>query len=341
MQAAVFKAKGKPLVIEEIPVPQPGPGQVLVEVKACGICGSDIHAVKADWTPENIVMGHEFSGMVAALGAGVEGCRVGDRVIPLPQVSCGKCPACVAGKTFECEQWEPIDWNPKFNGGYAEYLIVGELDAIPLPDNIGFVEAAALQPMAVALNAARAADLTIGDQVLIIGGGPIGLGLVQWARTLGICHVVLSERLENRRQVAMQMGATAVIDPMSDKDIPAAFERITGNRPTVIFEAVGIPGMIQQCVEIADAGTKIVVVGMCQETDHFEPMQCVLKRLNLIFTYYFLIDEYRHTIEMMNQKRIDPNPMITHTIRVEELPAMIEAMQKPTDQIKVIVNFES
>ena len=92
---------------------------------------------------------------------------------------------------------------------------------------------------------------------------------------------------------------------------------------------------------MADPGTKVVVVGMCQETDHFEPMQCVLKRLKLIFTYYFLIDEYRYTIEMMNQKRIDPNPMISHMIKLEGLSAMIETMQKPTDQIKVIVSFES
>jgi (R,R)-butanediol dehydrogenase/meso-butanediol dehydrogenase/diacetyl reductase len=238
-----------------------------VEVKACGICGSDIHAVKADWTPENIVMGHEFSGVVAALGKGVERCRQGDRVIPLPQVSCGECHACIAGNTFECEKWEPIDWNPKHSGGYAEYLVVGELDAIPLPTNTGFVEAAALQPMAVGLNAVREADLTIDDQVLIIGGGPIGLGLVQWVRSFGITHVVLSEMLENRRQVALQMGATAVIDPVQEKDVPAAYERMTGKRPTVIFEAVGIPGMIQKCIEMADPGIRIVVVGMCQESD--------------------------------------------------------------------------
>ena len=340
MRAAIFRSKGQPLVIENIPIPQPGPGQVLVEVKACGICGSDIHAVKADWTPENIVMGHEFSGVVAAIGEGVKGCRVGDRVLPLPQVSCGKCTACLTGNTFECSTWEPIDYNPKYNGGYAEYVVVGELDAIALPDNIDFVDAAALQPMAVGLNTVRRAGLTIDDQVLIIGGGPIGLAIAQWARFLGISHVVVSEMLENRGEVALQMGATGTIDPMQDKDVSAAFERIAGKRPTVIFEVVGIPGMIQRCVEMAEPRSRIVVVGMCQETDRFEPMQCILKHLDLIFPYFFQISEYRYVLEMMKQSRIDPSPMITHTIKLDELPEMIEAMGKPADQIKVIVTYE-
>jgi (R,R)-butanediol dehydrogenase/meso-butanediol dehydrogenase/diacetyl reductase len=340
MRAVVYKAKGQPLVVEKIPIPRPGPGQVLVKVKACGICGSDVHAVNADWPSVNIVMGHEFSGVVAAIGEGVKRCRVGERVLPLPQVSCGRCAACLSGNTFECSQREPIDYNPKYNGGYAEYVVVGELDAIALPDNIDFVAAASLQPMAVGLNAVRRAGLTIDDQVLIIGGGPIGLGIVQWARSFDIAHVVLSEILKNRRQAALQMGATAVIHPTRDKDVSAAFEHLTGKRPTVIFEAVGIPGMIQRCIEAADPGTKIIVVGMCQETDHFEPMQCTLKQLELIFPYFFRIGEYRHTIEMMNQGRIDPSPMITRTIDLDALPAMIEAMQKPTDQIKVIVTYE-
>lgn len=103
-----------------------------------------------------------------AIGAGVQSCQVGDRVLPIPQVSCGKCIACLSGNTFECSTWEPIDYNPKYHGGYAEYVVVGELDAIALPDGIGFVEAAALQPMAVGLNSVRRAGLTIIDQIKVI-----------------------------------------------------------------------------------------------------------------------------------------------------------------------------
>ncbi len=182
-----------------------------------------------------------------------------------------------------------------------------------------------------------------GQQYLdpkIIGGGPIGLAIAQWARFLGISHVVVSEMLENRGEVALQMGATGTIDPMQDKDVSAAFERIAGKRPTVIFEVVGIPGMIQRCVEMAEPRSRIVVVGMCQETDRFEPMQCILKHLDLIFSYFFQISEYRYVIEMMKQSRINPSPMITHTIKLDELPEMIEAMGKPADQIKVIVTYE-
>lgn len=340
MKAAVYKEKGKPLVLEEIPIPQPGPGQVLIQVKACGVCGSDLHAVKADWTPTNIVMGHEFSGVVAELGEGVTGCQIDDRVLPLPQVSCGVCKACVAGNTLQCEKWEPIDYNPKYNGGYAQYLVVGELDAVPLPDRIGFIEAAALQPMAVGLNSVRSAGLTIADQVLIVGGGPIGLAIASWAQFFGCAHVVVSELVEMRRRVALRMGATAAIDAGRETDVITAFESITGLRPTVIFEAVGIPGMIQHCIGMADPGTRIVVAGMCQETDRFEPMQCTLKHLQLIFPYFFTIEEYGYTLEMMKQGRIDPTPMITRTISLEKLPLMIETMKTLGDQIKVIVEYD-
>lgn len=120
MKAAVYKAQNRPLVLEEIPKPVPATGQVLIEVKACGICGSDIHASQVAATPTNIVMGHEYTGVIAQLGPGVSGVSVGERVVSLAQLSCGLCEFCQAGEPTACKQVEYVDFNPRYNGAYSE-----------------------------------------------------------------------------------------------------------------------------------------------------------------------------------------------------------------------------
>lgn len=337
MKAAVYVKKSSPLVLKELPKPNPGPGQIRVRVKACGVCGSDIHASEADWTPTNIIMGHEFAGVVDAIGEGVTRWRSGDRVAPLAQISCGHCDACLAGNEHPCENPETIDYNPRHGGAYAEYTIVGARDALSLPDSLGFEEAAAVEPLAVGLDAARRAQLTADDSVLIIGGGPIGLSITQWARFFGARDVVVSELNAARLKIAEAMNATGTIDASSSPDTIQAFFEMTGQKPTVIIEAVGIPGMIQRCIEMAEPDTRIVVVGVCQATDTFEPMQCILKSLSLIFAYGYSTDDYAYIIELLGSEQLTAKPLISHRVSLDELPAAFESLRKPGDQIKVIV----
>lgn len=337
MKAVVYVEKMKPLELRKVAKPDPGPGQIRIQVKACGVCGSDVHASEADWTPPNIVMGHEFSGIVDAVGEGVTTWAPGDRVVPLAQISCGKCAACLAGDNGRCEQLELIDYNPKHGGAYAEYTVVGAADALPLPDTLGFDEAAAVEPLAVGLDAVRRAKLTDQDSVLIIGGGPIGLSVTQWSRFFGARDVIVSELNPARRKIAEAMNATATIDAASTPNTIEAFEALTGRKPTVIFEAVGVPGMIQRCIDMAESDSRIVVVGVCQETDSFEPTQCILKSLQLIFAYGYSSADYAYIIELLGAGRLRAKPIISHRISLEQLPAEFEALRKPTDQIKVIV----
>ena len=337
MKAAVYVEKSRPLELRELPKPDPGPGQIRIRVKACGVCGSDIHASEADWTPTNIVMGHEFAGLVDAVGDGVTRWRPGDRVAPLAQISCGSCAACSAGNERPCEQPEIIDYNPARGGAYAEYTIVGAPDALPLPDALSFDEAAAIEPLAVGLDAVRRARLTEEDSVLIIGGGPIGLTMTQWARFFGARDVVVSELNSARLKIAEAMNATGTIDASSSPDTIQAFIELTGRKPTVIIEAVGVPGMIQRCVEMAEPDSRIVIVGVCQTTDTFEPMQCIQKSLNLIFAYGYSTDDYAYIIELLGSGQLTAKPLISHRVSLDELPDAFEALRKPGDQIKVIV----
>jgi len=337
MRTAVYKAKNQALVLENRPVPEPGPRQILIRVRACGICGSDIHASEADHTPTNVVMGHEFAGDIAAVGDKVTRWKLGDAVVPLSQISCGECPACLSGDNSHCENLQTLEFNPEYNGAYAEYAIVGEADALPLPKGISYAQAAAIEPMAVGYDAVRRSDLAMDDAVLIIGAGPIGLAVATWASHFGITHVVVSEMNPKRLALAEQMGATATINASEDRDVIAAYQRMTGRKPSVIFEVVGVPGMIQRCIEMAEPDSKIVVVGVCQESDSFEPMQCIFKTLKLIFVLGYTVTDYATIVSLLEQERITVDPLITHRITLEELPAMFEQMRRPTDQMKVIV----
>jgi len=338
VKAAVYKGKSQALVLEDRPLPEPSARQIRIRVKACGICGSDLHASEADWTPTDIIMGHEFAGVVDAVGAEVDAWQVGDRVVPLSQISCGTCPWCLAGDNSDCPELQTTDYNPTYGGAYAEYTIVGAGDALPLPEGLSYEEAAAVEPLAVGLDAARRANFHDGDSLLIIGAGPIGLTIAQWARYFGVRDIVVSELNPVRRKLAMEMGCTAAIDASKEQDVVGAFEQLTGRRPTVIVEAVGIPGMIQKCIDMAEKGSRIVIVGVCMSSDIFEPSACIMKFLQLIFAYGYTTADYAYILELLEAKRITAIPLISHRITLDELPRVFEEMRRPSDQIKVIVN---
>jgi (R,R)-butanediol dehydrogenase/meso-butanediol dehydrogenase/diacetyl reductase len=333
MKAAVFKEKCHPLVLEERQRPMPGKHQILIRVRAVGICGSDLHAAWADWTPTNIVMGHEFAGEVAAIGEGVSNWKIGDRVVPMATISCGECAACVAENFDDCAAMQTLDYNPAYGGAYAEYTVAGAHNTLPLPDSLAFEDAAAVEPLAVGYDAVRRAKLDMKDAVLIIGAGPIGLSIAQWCRHFGMSDVIVSETNSTRLGLANEMGATETIDASVEKNVIKVFERLTGRRPTIIFEAVGVPGMIQQCIDMAEVASRIIVVGVCMETDEFEPMQCIMKRLSLIFTLGYSIDDYATIIKLLEQGRIQAKPLISHRIGLDQLPDMFERMHRPGDYI--------
>ena len=338
MKTAVFVEPHKPLILEDRPVPKPGPHELLVRVRAVGICGSDIHASEEDWTPKNIVMGHEFSGEIAGLGSKVANWAIGDRVVPMPDLPCGVCDECQAERFERCVNPGSIGFNADHPGAYAEYLTVSAAHCLPLPSGLSFEDAAAVEPLAVGYDTVRRCELAANDRVLIIGAGPIGLSVAQWCRHFGVTDIAVSELSPDRLARAERMGANWLINASEVDDPAAEFERLTGQPPTIIVEAVGLPGMIQRCVDMAVKNTRIVVVGVCVGTDQFEPMTCIFKRLKLIFAYGYSLKDYATILKLMEQGHIVTAPLISHRIRLDELPNMFEKMRQPTDQIKVIVN---
>jgi len=340
MKAAVYRGSHVPLSIEEVPTPEPGEHGLLLRVRACGVCGSDLHAIQHGLPEPGGILGHEFAGEVAGVGAGVEGeWSLGDRAFSLPQVTCGACPACLRGDSEACAHIRPLGaLRPgDLPGAYAELVAVSARDSLRLPADLDYGLAALIEPLSTGLKAFRAAQLPPRGSALVIGAGPIGLAITHWARFFGAGHVVVSERANGRMKLANALGATHVIDADRIGDPVAEFERVAGRAPDVVFEAVGVPGMIQRCIEIAPRRGLVVVAGVCMEADEIQPLLAILKEIRLSFVLGYSIDDCRFTLEMMRAGRIDPGAMITVRVSLDELPEAFEALKRPTHQCKVMV----
>jgi (R,R)-butanediol dehydrogenase/meso-butanediol dehydrogenase/diacetyl reductase len=338
MKAAVFKEVGQPLVVETVADPEPAADQLVVKVGYCGICGTDLHSTReGDAAVESgCILGHEFVGEVAEVGTALAGkWKVGDRVCSLPFLGCGHCAACVVGRPFECPSVQLTGL--QIPGGFAEYVKTGALETLRLPEGLPLESAALIEPLAVGLHAVRVAQMQAGQRVFITGAGPIGLAVALWAQTLGARDVVISEFAESRRALATRLGASAVIDPAGN--LLEQFTDATGGEPDMIFECVGAPGLLQQCVEIAPRHATLVPVGVCEKPDTFMPYLALIKELRFQFAIAYTRDDFETVIAMLAQGRIDASDMITDIVSLEEMPEAFEALRTPSHQCKVLTRL--
>lgn len=336
MQAAVFHASDRPLVVEEVPDPTPGPGDLVVEVKCCGICGSDLHAARQPGgLPPGCIMGHEFAGEVVEVGPEAQGdFAPGDAVTAVPSIGCGHCPACVSGDVIHCPD-ALITGLGQVPGAYARYVRVGGNESLRLPEGIDFRQGALAEPLAVGLHAVNVAGLVPGQEVLVIGAGPIGLAVTLWARFFGAESVLVSEPAAGRRAMAEQVGATAVVDGAASA-APILAEKSRGG-VDVIFECVGVPGLLAECVDLAAPRSKLVVAGVCMQPDTFVPAAAVVKELQLQFVLAYLKSDFQLALDMMASGRIDPLPMVTDRVNLADMPAAFDGLRSPGGQCKVLV----
>lgn len=333
MRAAVMQGRGQPLRVDRIADPTLRDDQLLVRVRACGICGSDLHIADSVDAPGR-VLGHELSGEIAAVGPDVDGFEEGERISVFPLVGCGTCLACLSGRPSRCTVSQLI--GGQLDGGYAEYVAVHPRQAFRLPGGVGFEHGAAVEPLSVALHAWDKTRAEVGEPVLVLGGGPVGQALALWARHFGARDVVLSDPVAHRRELALAAGATATIDPSSE-DVVGAFTSLTGSAPRVVIECVGVPGMIQHAFEVAAPDGHVTVVGMCMHPDQIVPRTPFGKELSIQFVCFYRQDDFDLTIRLLERGGIDPSPLITDVIGLDDLPARFEAIKHPTTECKMIV----
>jgi len=339
MRAAVFKEMSKPLVIETVADPVPTAHDIILQVKNCGICGSDLHMTEPTSAMPLMlgsIMGHEFSGEVIEVGSAVKHLwKPGDRLAGFPVICCGDHTPCINfGLRGSCAKMLSVGLGVA-PGAYAQFVRIGANSGYKLPESVSFREGAMVEPLAVGLHAVDMARMPRGATVLVIGAGPVGLATMLWAKFLGARHVIVSEKAEVRRQMAAKFGATDAIDP--GEALVAQVQKIAGKAPDVIFECVGVPGLLNTTMVEAPRGGRIVVAGVCQQPDTILPLMGIVKELEIQFVLGYRPDDFDYVIAMIADNRIDVGHMVTDIVDLDALPAAFEALRKPSHQCKVML----
>ncbi|WP_101951626.1 zinc-binding dehydrogenase [Mycobacterium sp. 3519A] len=336
MRASVLRG-GRMVLRDDVAEPVPGPGQVLVGVQACGICGSDLHFAQhgADVLELNnqiegfgggsmnidldrdIYMGHEFSAEVLEAGPDTEAPAAGTLVTSLPVL-------------VSATGVEPIVYSNKTIGGYAERMLLSAPLLTPIPNGLDPRHAALTEPMAVGLHAVNKSAIQRGEAALVLGCGPIGLAVIAGLRRLGVETIVAADFSARRRDLTQAMGATATVDPAEGSPFDSA-------RPAVIFEVVGVPGVIDDILRRAPVGARVVVAGVCMQADTFHPYFAIAKQINVQFVLAYDPTEFTDCLRAIAEGDIDVAPMITGEVGLDGVGAAFEDLAHPDAHCKILV----
>lgn len=316
------------------------PHQVLVRNESCGICGTDVHIYEggkgsADVKPP-VVLGHEYAGVVVEVGSAVTTVKAGDHVALDPNIYCGLCIPCRMGKKQNCRNLFALGVN--VDGGMAEYSICPDTQCFKVNENISFDEAAMVEPLACAIHGIDQAQIRSGQKVLVIGGGTIGLMMVQLAKLQGASIVVLSEPIEMRRKIGLEVGADFAVNPL-EEDLHERFLQVAGQEGAdVIIECVGKPFAAEQAIAMAGQGATILLfsvppVGATVPLPLFDVYQKELKIVGSMINP----DTHQRAVNLINSKMIDLEKLITHRYGLEKVEDAIK-MQMSSESIKVVVH---
>lgn len=336
VRALMFEAPWQ-MPLREVEAPQPGPGEVLIRVRAAGVCGSDVHGFTGSTGRRRpgVIMGHEFCGTVEALGEGVSGHAVGERVVVQPIISDGTCPECRAGRPNLCLNRRGIGWS--VNGGYAEFVSVPGQNALPLPAEVGWQEGALVEPLAVALHAANLTPLSVGDTVVVLGAGPVGLLTVLALKLRGAGRVIVSDLSPHRLDLARRMGADEVIHAGEVDPVETVRARTGGRGADAVLEVVGITATARQSVLMVRNGGNVTWVGNSAPTVEI-PMQEVVTREITVRGAYAFVEEFLRAVELLRSERVDVTPLIELVAPLADGPVLVHDLARGTlDAVKVVL----
>ncbi len=338
MKASFFIGKGK-FEVREADIPALGANDVLVRNKACGVCGTDVHIFhgepgSADVTPP-VILGHEYSGEVVETGRDVTDIKVGAHVTVDPNIYCGKCRFCRNGKKQLCESMQAIGVTR--DGGFAEYSVVPESQVFVLDKGIPYEIGAMTEPLACCIHGIDLAGIKAGDKVCIIGGGAIGLIMLQLAKLSGASKIVLSEPNAKRREAGLLLGADYAVDPTKADaydEVTSAFESAGAD---VVIECVGNNAAVDSAFKFADKGASIMLFSVPKvDAEYKLKVFDIFKKELTVRGSFVNPDTHQRAVDLINSGKLNFNPIITHSFSLDELPEAI-AMQMSDESIKVIV----
>lgn len=340
MKAAVFYGK-EDLRIQDLSIPEiTNEDDVLIKVKACGICGTDMHIYDGDEgaasTPSGTVLGHEFAGEVAAIGAKVRSVNVGDSVCVNPNWLCNTCDYCREGLGHFCENMNGI--GTTMNGGFAEYCVVPESQVYSFSKKITYAQAAMTEPVACCLHGMDMCEIQQGTVVVIIGGGMIGLLMLQLARMKGASTIILVEPIEEKRAIAKKLGADITIDPMNE-NVLSKIQEYGIKRISTVIECVGKTSTMKQAIAIASKKSTVMLFGLSKPNDEIEIKPFELFKKEIVLKASF-INPYtqKRALSLIENGRIDVSSMIYKSISIDELLPVLSDKTKRS-QGKYIVSF--
>lgn len=319
MRAAIWETPGK-LTIGEVADPVPGPGELVIQVAACGICGTDLHIADGEFppTPYPIIPGHEFSGRVAARGSGVQaGWREGDRVAVDPSLFCGHCPACRDGRGNLCADWNAI--GDTVNGAFAEYVTVPAVNAYAIPDSVDDAQAALIEPLSCAVHGVRRLGPVVGQDILLAGAGTMGLLLLQLLRNAGARSVTVVDRKTPRLTAARAVGADAVAG-----DFAALGDRTFA----VAVDATGAPSAIEACFRSLGRGGRLLIFGVApgDAAVSLSPFRIYNDEITVLGSMAVL-NSFGAAADLMAAGVIDTAPLLGTPVRLAGFPAALASVR--------------
>jgi threonine dehydrogenase-like Zn-dependent dehydrogenase len=342
--------RSKKLVVDDVPDPTPRPGQVLVRTLACGICGSDLHALQyghlmvemseqASYgaTDElmkphimdlsrDVVMGHEFVAEVVDVGENVGNSSVGDIIVSMPM-------------TFDERGIYPIGYSNEYPGGYGELMALSDMLSIRVPNGLDVDLAALTEPMAVGVHAVNKSRIQQGEAAVVLGCGPVGLAVIADLHRKGIEPIIAADFSDKRRELAKVLGAHEVVDPRVEPAVDA-WRRVDArhaNRNLVIYEAVGVPGMIDAAIAAAPRNARILVVGVCMQPDTIRPMLAIGRELSIQFVLGYDPIEFGDTLRAIAEGELIAAPMITGHVDIDGVPQAFSDLGDPEAHAKILV----
>ena len=337
MRALVMRPDS--LLVEERPMPEPGPGQVLVKSLVCGICGSDLHlyrhaqhfyqmgldsGVPAEVLDRGVILGHEFIGEIAAFGVETkQDLSIGQRVCSTPFLK-GELESIAIGST------------PLIDGAYAEYFLLSEELLIPVPDDLPSDAAALTEPLAIGLHAVNKAQLAEDRVAVVVGCGPIGLASIVALKLRGCNEIIAADYSEKRRQLAQALGATVVVNP-AEADSFSAIPADHQEQPATVFECTGVNGVLGECIDAAPALSEIIVAGISHGEDSFTPATAIAKQLSIHFVMFYSSDEYADALRALASGSINWQPWITGKVGLDGIARAFEDLRDPELHAKILI----
>jgi 2-desacetyl-2-hydroxyethyl bacteriochlorophyllide A dehydrogenase len=334
MKAAVLRGP-RDIRVEEFPEPTVEPDGIIMKVRACGVCGSDLHNYRLGG-PVGAILGHESTGDVVEVGANATGIEKGDRVFAWPIRLCGQCRWCRQGQYFYCPG---LTLPPQHPGAFAEYVSIPTAIAgstvLRLPDSMAYGEGALAEPLAIALYGVEQAQPQPDDTAVVLGLGIIGLCVVQVLRAMGVSRIITSGRRSRRLQLAKESGASVVVDAAQGDIMSVVREETSGEMADVVFDCAGSPDTFQQSIQVLRKGGKMVVVAIYEQPVTWNPSILIFRNITMLG---YMAGNGSGALDLLEKGKVNTEPFISHEFALDDVKEAFETQVEAEGAVKVMVN---